>query len=144
MLLVGEILYTLSLVAIKISILQLYRSIFPGRGFTITTSVVGAGVIAWGIAVILVSIFQCNPVRGEWDLTVPATCISVEHFYIGNAVPNIAMDAIILALPIPNVWALQMSLRQKYVVSGLFLLGGLYVPISCVGDVELIMLVSVF
>ena len=144
MLLVGEILYTLSLVAIKISILQLYRSIFPGRGFTITTSVVGAGVIAWGIAVILVSIFQCNPVRGEWDLTVPATCISLEHFYIGNAVPNIAMDAIILALPIPNVWALQMSLRQKYVVSGLFLLGGLYVPINCVGEVELTMLVSVF
>ena len=144
MLLVGEILYTLSLVAIKISILQLYRSIFPGRGFIITTNVVGAGVIAWGIAVILVSIFQCNPVRGEWDLTVPATCISLEHFYIGNAVPNIVMDAIILALPIQNVWALQMSLRQKYVVSGLFLLGGLYVPINCVGEVELTISVSVF
>ena len=136
--------YTLSLVATKISILQLYRSIFPGRGFTIAAIVVGAGVIAWGIAVILVSIFQCNPVRGEWDLTVPATCISLEDFYIGNAVPNIAMDAIILALPIPNVWALQMSLKQKCVVLGLFLLGGLYVPIICVGDVKLITLVSVF
>ena len=144
MLLVGEIIYTLSLVAIKISILQLYRSIFPGRGFIIMTSVVGAGVIAWGIAVILVSILQCNPVRGEWDLTVPATCIPLEHFYLGNAVPNIAMDVIILALPIPNVWALQMSLRQKYVVSGLFLLGGLYVPINCVGEFKLTMLVFVF
>ena len=134
----------MSLVAIKISILQLYRSIFPGRGFTITNSVVGAGVIAWGIAVILVSIFQCNPVRGAWDLTVPATCITLPKFYLGNAVPNIAMDVIILALPIPNVWTLQMSIRQKYVVSGLFLLGGLYVPNNVVGELELTMLVSVF
>lgn len=144
MLYVADILYTLSLVAIKISILQLYRSIFPGRGFTITTSVVGAGVIAWGIAVILVSVFQCNPVRGAWDLTVPATCITLPTFYLANAVPNITMDVIILALPIPNVWTLQMSIRQKYVVSGLFLLGGLYVPTNVVGELELTMLVSVF
>ena len=134
----------MSLVAIKISILQLYRSIFPGRGFVIMTGVVGAGVIAWGIAVILVSIFQCNPVRGAWDLTVPATCITLPKFYLANAVPNIAMDVIILALPIPNVWTLQMSIRQKYVVSGLFLLGGLYVPNNVVGELELTMSVSVF
>lgn len=121
----ADILYTMSLLAIKISILQLYRSIFPGRGFTITTSVVGAGVIAWGVAVILVSIFQCNPIRGAWDLTIPATCIPLPRFYLSNAVPNIVMDVIILALPIPNVWNLQMSIRQKFVVSSLFLLGGL-------------------
>ena len=134
----------MSLVAIKISILQLYRSIFPGRGFVITTGVVGAGVIAWGIAVILVSIFQCNPVRGAWDITVPAACIILPKFYLANAVPNIAMDVIILALPIPNVWTLQMSIRQKYVVSGLFLLGGLYVPNNVVDELELTMSVSVF
>ena len=89
------------------------------------TSVIGAGVIAWGIAVFLVSIFQCNPIRGAWDLTVPATCIPLPKFCLSNAVPNIIMDVIILALPIPNVWTLQMSMRQKYVVSALFLLGGL-------------------
>lgn len=144
MLYVADIIYTLSLVAIKISILQLYRSIFPGRGFMITTSVVGAGVIAWGIAVILVSILQCNPVRGAWDITVPATCIPLQEFYLGNAVPNIAMDVIILALPIPNVWTLQMSIKQKLVISSLFLLGGLYVPINCLGEVELTMIVFVF
>ena len=93
------------------------------------TSVVGAGVIAWGIAVILVSIFQCNPVLGAWDLTVPATCITLRKFYLANAVPNIVMDVIILALPIPNIWALQMSIRQKYVVSGLLLVCRASTPI---------------
>lgn len=124
MLIVAEVVYTISLVATKISILLLYRSIFPGRGFALATDIVGAFVLAWGIAVILVSIFSCNPVRGFWDFSVQATCINTQLFYMGNSVPNIAMDVIILSLPIKNVWDLQMSMRQKFVVSGLFLLGG--------------------
>lgn len=34
------------------------------------------------------------------------------------------MDVFILSLPVSNVWQLQMPLRQKILVSGLFLLGG--------------------
>ncbi len=35
------------------------------------------------------------------------------------------MDVVILSLPIKNIWDLQMLMRQKFVVSGLILLGGL-------------------
>ena len=121
----AEILYTISLVATKISILLLYRSIFPGRRIALITNIVGACIIAWGIAVVLVSIFSCNPVRGFWDITVEATCVDTRHFYLGSSVPNISMDVIILLLPIKNIWGLQMGVRQKFAVSGLFLLGGL-------------------
>lgn len=121
----SEILYSITLSATKISILLLYRSIFPGRRFAMATNIVAAFVIAWGVACILVSIFSCNPVHGFWDLTIPSKCINTRDFFIGNSVPNICMDVAILTLPIRNVWHLQLPFQQKLVISGLFLLGGL-------------------
>ena len=87
--------------------------------------IVGALVLAWAIALILVSIFACNPIRGFWDVTIPSTCIDTRKFFLGNSIPNIIMDVTILGLPMPQVWNLQMSLKQKLLVSVLFLLGGL-------------------
>ena len=120
-----EILYTITLVAIKISILLLYRSIFTGRAFAIVVNVASAFVIAWGLALMLVSIFTCKPIHGFWDTTFPSTCISTREFFLGNAIPNICMDVFILSLAVRKVWQLQMPVRQKLLVSGLFLLGGL-------------------
>ena len=110
---------------IKISILLLYRSIFPGRRFSIATMIVGALVIGWGSACLLTSILSCVPISVFWDITRPSTCIDKGKFFLGNSIPNIAMDVLILMLPMRHVWYLQLSLRQKFAVSGLFLLGGL-------------------
>ena len=41
------------------------------------------------------------------------------------------MDIAILALPVKEVWKLQMNTRTKMEVSGLFLLGGLFVFYPC-------------
>lgn len=121
----GEIVYTITLVTTKISILLLYRSIFADRVFAIVVNVTSAFVVAWGLALILVSIFTCKPIHGFWDVTIPSTCISSREFFLGNSIPNIFMDVFILSLPVRMVWQLQMPVRQKVQVSGLFLLGGL-------------------
>lgn len=121
----AEILYSICLPLIKISILLLYRSIFPTYGFTVATNVVGAFVIAWGTACLLVSIFSCVPIRGFWDITTPSKCISTREFFMGISIPNIIMDVTILALPMGKVWHLQMSRGRRLAVSGMFLLGGL-------------------
>ena len=121
----AEICYGICLPLIKISILLLYRSIFPTRGFTIATNVVGAFVLAWGIACLLVSIFSCTPIYGFWDITTPSTCINTRKFFMGIAIPNIITDVTILALPMGKVWYLQMSRGRKLAVSCMFLLGGL-------------------
>ena len=44
---------------------------------------------------------------------------------MGNAIPNIITDVIILGLPMGKVWHLQMSRGRRLAVSGMFLLGGL-------------------
>ncbi|ERF72506.1 hypothetical protein EPUS_09033 [Endocarpon pusillum Z07020] len=120
----SEILYSITISATKISILLFYREIFPGPRFAIATNIVAAFVIAWGVACILVAIFSCNPVNGFWDLTIPSKCIETRMFFIGNSVPNIIMDVVILTLPMNKIWHLQMQFKQKLIVSGLFLLGG--------------------
>jgi len=75
---------------------------------------------------VVTTIFQCDPVRGFWDHTVPAKCkVNVYAFFIGNAVPNIITDWALLILPIPYVWRLQKSRVQKIALCGIFLLGGL-------------------
>lgn len=57
----------------------------------------------------------------------PPKCINQQAFYDGLSVPNFLMDIAILALPVKEVWKLQMNTRTKMEVSGLFLLGGLFV-----------------
>lgn len=118
--------YTITLVLAKISILYLYRSIFPGRKFRIATNLIGAFVLCWGISVPLITIFSCKPIDGSWDITFPSSCINRRNLFIGFAVFNILADVFILALPMMEVWRLQMALRQKFMISGMFLLGGLY------------------
>lgn len=86
---------------------------------------------AWGAAVLLVSIFQCSPVPRFWNPTLPGHCIDGHTFFWGNAISNLLLDVIILATPFLLLWGAKttdrstMKLRDRLVVSGMFLLGGL-------------------
>jgi hypothetical protein len=123
---VGCILYAVAIAVIKISILLLYRSLFPTPGIDLATKIIGAISMAWGIETALVGTFSCTPVRAFWDLTVKErTCINTTAFFIANSTAHVLLDICILVLPVKRVWALKMSLRQKVVVSFMFLLGGL-------------------
>lgn len=105
----------------------MYNRIFPTQTMNTGVCILGFMVLAWWIAVIFVSLFQCSPIPAAWDkalLAKGATCIDDNKFFIGNAVPNIITDLLILTLPIYEVYRLQMSTLQKAAVSGLFLLGG--------------------
>jgi len=123
---VGCVLYAIVIAVIKISILLLYRSLFPTPGIDLATKIIGATSIAWGIETALVGIFSCTPVRAFWDVTVKErTCINTTAFFIANSTVHVLLDITILVLPVKKVWELKMSLHNKIVVSLMFLLGGL-------------------
>jgi hypothetical protein len=122
----GCILYAATITVIKISILLLYRSLFPTPGIDLATKIIGSISIAWGIETALVGIFSCTPVRAFWDVTVKErTCINTTAFFIANSTAHVLLDITILVLPVKKVWELKMSLRHKLIVSFMFLLGGL-------------------
>ncbi|KAF7533841.1 hypothetical protein G7054_g6730 [Neopestalotiopsis clavispora] len=126
-----EVLYSILITLVKLSVLVMYRRVFPTTLVLRGTYVLGALSIAWWIAVILVTFLQCTPLNGMWELfTVKTTCMDKLGLFIGNAIPNLSIDVLILALPLYEVARLQMTKLKKTGILAIFLLGGVTVVIG--------------
>ncbi|KAJ4111471.1 hypothetical protein NW768_011825 [Fusarium equiseti] len=136
----AEYLYTFSIVFVKLSILALYWRIFGAlNSARIPIWILSGIVIAWGIAVILVTTFQCWPVSAFWlqfspdaaDMTFQCT-VDVRMFFIANAIPNIITDICILLVPVPGIISLQLRTGKKIALLGVFALGLFVTAVSFV------------
>ena len=56
---------------------------------------------------------------------MPEECGKEDEFFRIVPAINVGTDVLVLALPAPAIWQLNMSLQQKLQVSGIFLLGAL-------------------
>ena len=107
-----------------------YRRIFPVKRFVILSVVTGAATLAWCIALIFSIIFSCKPVQFFWDKNIPGgRCLNENSLSYGITAANIATDIAVLVLPLPWLWRLQMNFNRKVAISGIFLLGCLYVSL---------------
>ncbi|KAJ5437191.1 hypothetical protein N7445_008076 [Penicillium cf. griseofulvum] len=125
LLVVFECTYVTTIAITKISILLMYCRIFPTKEIRIASMILGGISFAWAIAIIFVSIFQCTPITRAWDTRILGTCINLKASFIGNAVPNIVTDILILSRPVRVVWRLHASLTHRLSVIGIFLLGNI-------------------
>lgn len=103
----------------------MYRRAFDIRSLRLQGYVLGGIVIAWAISIILVCIFQCQPIAKAWNPMLDGQCINLKGSFIGNAVPNILTDILILALPIRYVWKMVPDKTMRLQLSVVFLLGSL-------------------
>ncbi|KAK1545575.1 TAM domain methyltransferase [Colletotrichum paranaense] len=148
---VSEVAYTVTLSTVKWSTLALYWRIFNARkSIRYYIWAMTGIVLAWFIAVILVTIFQCLPVHAFWaryDTVNPLssdqyTCgVDVKMFFKGNSIPNIITDALVVLLPIPYVWKLQLHKAQKFALAGIFALGT-FVTVVSMARLNVILLVD--
>ncbi len=83
--------------------------------------------IVLGLGTFIGCIFECDLTTLYWDRTSYGLCINMEAFLLSTAILNLFTDIAILILPISVVWKLQIKKSQKVAISGIFLLGGLYV-----------------
>ena len=122
----GEFCYAPSIALTKLSILFFYARVFPLREFIRYLYAVGALVICWWIAFQGVTTFECSPIHFLWTET-PSTghCIDFLKSFIAMAIPNIATDLVLLALPLPQIWKINLPLTQKLGLIVIFSLGGL-------------------
>ncbi|KAJ5359799.1 hypothetical protein N7517_008990 [Penicillium concentricum] len=123
LLVVFECIYVTTIAVTKVSILLMYCRIFPTKEIRTASMILGGISLAWAVAIIFVSIFQCTPIARAWDTRIPGTCIDLKASFIGNAVPNVVTDILILSLPVRVVWGLHASLTHRLSVIGIFLLG---------------------
>ena len=113
----------LTLAAIKVSILLLYHRIFPQRWFRLVLIIVGCILIVWGLVGLLVQIFQCWPIKTQWDPSVAGHCINYPAYALTLVITNVVTDLVILALPIPLVWRLHTTLKKKLMLIATFAIG---------------------
>lgn len=73
----------------------------------------------------MVNLFQCLPIRADWNPSVQPRCVNLDVELIILSSINVVTDVTLLALPMPLVWRLQASRSRKLQVSFTFLLGGL-------------------
>lgn len=122
----GSILYTCCIGCIKLSILMLYKRLFPVKSMNIMVWIVSAIVVLWAFGGILVGCFTCVPIEKLWNPMMPGGCLNMGKFYYGLQIPNIVTDAMILFMPMHAVWGLPISRAQKFGLSGIFVVGFLY------------------
>lgn len=60
--------------------------------------------------------------NGGSDMTYKCP-VDVRMFFIANAIPNIITDILLLLVPVPGIWSLQLRNAQKMAVLGIFGLG---------------------
>ncbi|KAA8644453.1 uncharacterized protein ATNIH1004_008657 [Aspergillus tanneri] len=115
----------------KLSILFFYRKIFCSAGisktvFDVITWVVIVLVVAWTTAFGFGAIFLCgvHPTNAWAPVAVVSEkCSAQLKLLEGYAISDFIMDVIIWLLPIPKILALNMSLRKRIAVVGVFLVG---------------------
>lgn len=73
----------------------------------------------------------CQPFAYNWDKTIPGgRCGNADAAYISIAALDIAGDAMIILLPMPMVWKLNISLSNKLGLSFLFALAFLDIIVA--------------
>ena len=119
-----DYLYVVAVALPKLSILSFYLRIFVKRPYKIVTFTL-IGVIATHCFVeIITSTFQCTPVAFEWNKNIPGgRCFDQVAFYSWVTLPNIITDVIMLILPLPLVWSLNLPQNRKVGLTVVFLTG---------------------
>lgn len=101
---------------VKTSVLLLYIRVFGAvKQHKITGCIVIILNFVQFVAVNLLVIFTCTPVTGH--------CLDSGKEFLAATISNIMIDVIILAMPMPMLWQLEMSSKQKIGLVGVFAAG---------------------
>lgn len=121
-----QMFWNTTLPTIKLSILLFYKRLFPTRRMKRACNCVGGLLLLWYIAFQTTAIAQCVPISFYWNKDIEhGQCIKFVPFYIALAATNVFTDVVILALPMPLVWKLQVKTPRKIGLTITFLLGTL-------------------
>ncbi|KAI0003521.1 hypothetical protein F4779DRAFT_96242 [Xylariaceae sp. FL0662B] len=132
-----RLLYIIAIMFVKVSLLVFYLRLDQRPLMRNTVYFLIFVVVGFSIASFFILAFSCYPPAMFWDITgtVKGKCISADsqqHFYDVNGFLNIIIDLAIYITPIPMLWHIQISLRQKLALTAIFGLGVVAVAAGCV------------
>ncbi len=117
------ILWNITICFSKLSVLLMYTTVIAVRNMIIACRVLGVFIILWNIGGVLGALFLCRPFALNWDKTLEGTCGDNRLFYMWLGAINVVVEAVMLLLPLPFLYQLQLKTFKKLIVIGLFSVG---------------------
>lgn len=130
-----EILYMVSTVTTKISILLFYRRLVPdtvSRGFRWAVYATIAFVVAYFVTFFLLTLLRYQPIYADWMLGDPfwwaAHKDEVHHIDEGimiatSAIISAVQDFLVCGMPMVVFWKMDIPKRQRLALGALFAVG---------------------
>ncbi len=111
----------------KLAICIFYRVLFPQRWVLIILCLTAGILVADSFVTLTVDLAACKPFKAQWAPPVvqSSKCIDKEALYVWSTFPNIATDVILLMLPLPIIWKLHTTTRQKIALTATFIFGSM-------------------
>lgn len=127
--------------AIKLSVLAFYRRIFviekrnPHNMLNILYIAFIVVIALWIGGYTFAFMFACKVNFSAWwtsAISLITNCVDTLNLLYSYAITDFITDALIILLPIPKIWSLQLPTRVRIGVIGIFLLGFLAVIASLI------------
>ncbi|KAF5025985.1 hypothetical protein F66182_1926 [Fusarium sp. NRRL 66182] len=123
---IDQILYSVHLYSTKLSILIFLRSIFKTQEFIRSTVYIGVFVSVCAVVTLITTGLQCLPASFNWtswdgEHTGRCNDLNSQTYAFGGL--NMVCDIIILILPLPHLYKLQVRGRQKVQLFVIFSVG---------------------
>ncbi|KAF1948944.1 hypothetical protein CC80DRAFT_599299 [Byssothecium circinans] len=130
---IADLLWVTITTLVKLSILHFYLSVFHiEKKFVYACYFTMALCAAYWIGCFFSFAFFCTPVEKIWHPALPGHCGEPNSKYIASASIDLAVDIIIIVLPMPIIWTLQMPLGRKVGLIGVFAIGLFIIAITAV------------
>lgn len=127
-----QILYIVLMAQIKVTLCLFYLSIFSGTRIRYLLWGTVAFHVAFTMAFVIGIIFQCTPIRYQWDkydfTNGPLRgghCININAAGWANGAISVASDIWLLAIPLSQIRQLKLHWKKKVGVALMFLTGAM-------------------
>lgn len=107
----------------RLSILLLYLTLFQQKGFRNFGWGMGAFIVLFPVASMLSLFGFCQPISKNWNKLEPGHCGNTFAVEIVSGAINLILDWLLILMPMPIVWRLQMPTKKKITVTSIFSLG---------------------
>lgn len=106
MLWAGQLSQVFSVGPVKISVILLYRRIFRGPVLNVVTWILIGLVASWVVAFFFANLLECVPIEDSFKAAPgqggDPNCIDAIPMYFAQVYSDVALDILILLVPIPS------------------------------------------
>jgi hypothetical protein len=123
---IGGILYAVGVACTKVAFLLFYLKLFPSQTLRWVAYPLLVITLIHGITFTFLFIFQCSPMPyawTQWDGTGHGKCLNFDLGAVLHAATNILLDLLIFALPVTQLWNLNLSRKKKFQVMAMLGVG---------------------